>query len=64
LKETRKETQTDRQITSKLVVVQIDGSRRPDVLVLEGETFKVVRARQWWCMPLIPALERQRQVDF
>jgi hypothetical protein len=22
------------------------------------------RARWWWCMPLIPALGRQRQVDF
>jgi hypothetical protein len=21
-------------------------------------------ARQWWCMPLIPALGRQRQEDF
>jgi hypothetical protein len=21
-------------------------------------------ARQWWCMPLIPALGRQRQADF
>jgi hypothetical protein len=21
-------------------------------------------ARQWWCTPLIPALGRQRQVDF
>jgi hypothetical protein len=21
-------------------------------------------ARQWWCMPLIPALGRKRQVDF
>jgi hypothetical protein len=24
---------------------------------------KVV-AEQWWCMPLIPALGRQRQIDF
>jgi hypothetical protein len=23
-----------------------------------------VLARQWWCMPLIPALGRQRQADF
>jgi hypothetical protein len=23
-----------------------------------------VRAGQWWCTPLIPALGRQRQVDF
>jgi hypothetical protein len=22
------------------------------------------KARQWWCTPLIPALGRQRQVDF
>jgi hypothetical protein len=21
-------------------------------------------SRAWWCMPLIPALRRQRQVDF
>jgi hypothetical protein len=21
-------------------------------------------ARQWWCMPVIPALGRQRQMDF
>jgi hypothetical protein len=22
------------------------------------------KAGQWWCMPLIPALGRQRQADF
>jgi hypothetical protein len=25
---------------------------------------KSKHARQWWCMPLIPALRRQRQADF
>ena len=25
---------------------------------------KLVSARQWWRMPLIPALESQRQADF
>jgi hypothetical protein len=25
---------------------------------------KVFRAGLWWCTPLIPALGRQRQVDF
>jgi hypothetical protein len=25
---------------------------------------KKIRARRWWHMPLIPALGRQRQVDF
>jgi hypothetical protein len=24
----------------------------------------MAHAGQWWCMPLIPALGRQRQVDF
>jgi hypothetical protein len=26
--------------------------------------FKTNGAGQWWCMPLIPALERQRWTDF
>jgi hypothetical protein len=25
---------------------------------------KMEKSRAWWCMPLIPALRRQRQVDF
>jgi hypothetical protein len=25
---------------------------------------KIKAARRWWCMPLIPPLGRQRQVDF
>jgi hypothetical protein len=25
---------------------------------------KIFKAGQWWCTPLIPALGRQRQVDF
>jgi hypothetical protein len=25
---------------------------------------KVVKAGQWWCMPLIPALGRKGQADF
>jgi hypothetical protein len=24
----------------------------------------IKKAGQWWCMPLIPALRRQRQADF
>jgi hypothetical protein len=29
-----------------------------------GKTsFKILLAGQWWCMPLIPALGRQRQSD-
>ena len=24
----------------------------------------VAIARQWWCKPLVPALERQRQAEF
>jgi hypothetical protein len=29
-----------------------------------GVVKKLVEAGQWWHMPLIPALERQRQADF
>jgi hypothetical protein len=25
---------------------------------------RIQSSRRWWCMPLIPALRRQRQVDF
>jgi hypothetical protein len=25
---------------------------------------KITKTRQWWCMPVIPALGRQRQADF
>jgi hypothetical protein len=32
-------------------------------MIEEIET-SVKGARQWWCMPLIPALGRQRQADF
>jgi hypothetical protein len=29
------------------------------------EKLKIVKMSQaWWCMPLIPALRRQRQADF
>jgi hypothetical protein len=31
---------------------------------LENVIWKRQRARQWWCRPLIPALGRQRQVNF
>jgi hypothetical protein len=34
------------------------------LLVLPFGTFRKFSARRWWCMPLIPALGRQRQVDF
>jgi hypothetical protein len=33
-------------------------------LKLEAWKFKTKLAKQWWCMPLIPALGRQRQADF
>ena len=26
--------------------------------------FKILFSRVWWCTPVIPALGRQRQVDF
>jgi hypothetical protein len=29
-----------------------------------GDEREAVPARQWWHMPLIPALGRQRQMDF
>jgi hypothetical protein len=28
------------------------------------ENIKIRYRQAWWCMPLIPALERQRQADF
>jgi hypothetical protein len=28
------------------------------------ETNKQKKSRAWWCMPLIPALGRQKQADF
>jgi hypothetical protein len=28
------------------------------------ELENIILARKWWCMPLIPALGRQRQEDF
>jgi hypothetical protein len=31
---------------------------------LNKNKIKKSLARQWWCTPLIPALGRQRQVDF
>ena len=31
---------------------------------LKSKVTKEVGCRSWWCMPLIPALGRQRQVDF
>jgi hypothetical protein len=30
----------------------------------EKEKRNLAEAWQWWCRPLIPALGRQRQVDF
>jgi hypothetical protein len=36
---------------------------RPAEAPAEGER-KTGRARQWWHTPLIPALGKQRQVDF
>jgi hypothetical protein len=29
-----------------------------------NESLKIIIAGQWWRMPLIPALGRQRQADF
>jgi hypothetical protein len=34
-----------------------------DMLVFSSYR-KTMTARQWWHMPLVPALEGQRQVDF
>jgi hypothetical protein len=31
---------------------------------MRAEEQKIRRVGQWWCTPLIPALGRQRQVDF
>jgi hypothetical protein len=33
-------------------------------LGLVGSAFKNVLAGQWWHMPLVPALGRQKQADF
>jgi hypothetical protein len=30
---------------------------------LEGQNNKNIGSWAWWCTPLIPALERQKQVD-
>jgi hypothetical protein len=30
----------------------------------DTQTIKASASRAWWCMPLIPALGRQRQADF
>jgi hypothetical protein len=35
-----------------------------EIIVLSQAIEKNVLARQWWHTPLIPALGRQRQVDF
>ena len=29
-----------------------------------NHSFKEIQARQWWSMPLIPVIGRQRQADF
>jgi hypothetical protein len=40
-------------------------SSRPAWATFWGSNFKMIRTSQsWWCMPLIPAPGRQRQVDF
>jgi hypothetical protein len=36
----------------------------PCLQLQSSNNLKNVLARQWWCMPLIPALGRQRQADF
>jgi hypothetical protein len=37
---------------------------KKDYVILYSDLKKILRAGQWWCIPLIPALGRQRQADF
>jgi hypothetical protein len=41
-----------------------DGEDRERVPAGEANKLKKKNVRAWWHMPLIPALGRQRQVDF
>jgi hypothetical protein len=52
-----------------VLYIQFQMAQKKGICQREGEgilnKFKKLRiAGQWWCMPLIPALGRQRQVDF
>jgi hypothetical protein len=40
--------------------IKLKKQKKKQKVRLEGD----VKAGRWWCTPLIPALGRQRQVDF
>jgi hypothetical protein len=46
---------TERKVTWAIILSRLDMTHPFE---------KLSEAGQWWCMPLIPALGRQRQADF
>jgi hypothetical protein len=47
------------------MMLYILGYRKKRKLELLEDSFRIhTFAGRWWCTPLIPALGRQRQVDF